>query len=181
MSWTEWKEKLRAAFADRIKFPVRMTKMLARTKQSDEKMAQYFYDKMALITPSDLEEKKSVQCIAYGIKDEAIKAAIRVADLNTTEILRSFLSKYDADYIQRQFEEDRTSRKTDHRKYEGRKRHKDYKPYSKWGPSKYAKGGKQEKQENHDHRSGPTTQQKDKKEKFQGDCFTCGGKGHYAR
>jgi hypothetical protein len=150
-TWTEWKEKILQTFADQVEFPVRMARMMERTKKADEKMSQYYFDKVALLTPCELNEKQAVQCVVYGINNEHIKAAIRVANINTLENLRSFLAKYDEDSISAEVEKEEQQESSG-----------------------------EEDSEVTDEHENPEEQDYERSFR-KGECFSCGETGHYER
>ena len=79
-----------------MEYPVRLENMLARKKKNHESLVDYFYDKMALLTPCKLDEKKMVECIMGGISDTSIKLWVLVSKIERTTALRNYFDKCDA-------------------------------------------------------------------------------------
>lgn len=75
--------------------PVRLTTMLERTKRREEDMATYYFEKIGLVSACNITGRDAVECVSYGIKDDAIQAGIRAADFTSLEDLRGFLARYD--------------------------------------------------------------------------------------
>ena len=63
---------------------------LRRTKIPNESMMMYFLYKSALLTPCGQEPKHAVQCIVGGIKNESIKASLRMANFQDAVIAKIF-------------------------------------------------------------------------------------------
>ena len=95
LSWNEWQTQLLAYFERSEELPNRLSEMLERTKRPNETMSTYFMEKLTLVSACNLKDKEAVECIAHGIKDDAIQAGIRAANFNNLEGLRIFLAKYD--------------------------------------------------------------------------------------
>ena len=163
LKWHEWKEKLTLAFADRIELPDRLTKMLARTKSYDEDMAQYYFDKLALVSACGLKGKEAVQCIIHGIKDYSIQAAVRVTNLQSAEELRAFLAKYDSG----------PKEGFNHRRNNNFRHHRQ-KPYDR---RNQAKGNDKASESSTSNRDGNDKQRLKREER----CYKCKEKGHFAR
>ena len=95
LSWNEWQTQLLAYFKRSKGLPNRLSEMLERTKRSNETMWAYFFLKLTLVYACNLKDKEVVECIVYGIKDDAIQAGICATNFDNSEGLRIFLAKYD--------------------------------------------------------------------------------------
>ena len=159
LSWEQWKNSITNAFKDRTELPVRLTKMLARKKEPAENMGDYFYDKAALVTACGFKGSDAVQCIAAGIYDDAIQAAIKLSAFQSPDELRTYLASYDTPRLS-----ERNKERVEYKKPFKSRQHRSHSHH-------------REKTENHRNFSKSEL----KKAGKDGGCFKCGERGHYAR
>lgn len=91
-SWEEWKVKLTSAFPPTQDFFQALNEMLARKKLPKETFAQYYYEKLALVTTCDFDGIKAVSCIIGGIEDAVVANAAKAGRHQTPESLFQYLS-----------------------------------------------------------------------------------------
>lgn len=139
---------------------------MQRIKGPYESIGTYFYDKLALLNPCNPDEKKKVQCIAAGKKDPAIKAAFRVARINTVAELRAFLFTYDQDVVEKQDLPNRIPPRYPRNNQQGEYR----------GKMQYRQDQRVEKRES----TSAPYMKKEGKDKSHIQCYSCRRSDHYS-
>lgn len=92
LTWAQWKEELIRAFPCSIDYPEYLRDMLARKKSFNESMAQYFYQKNAMLTKLEITAEKAVACIIDGLPMH-MKAPARAGNYKTSsELYSNFLA-----------------------------------------------------------------------------------------
>lgn len=90
-SWQEWKEKLRAAFPEKINYSASLEAMIRRVQMPGESVVKYYYDKLGLLELCEIYDDKAVSCIISGLRDNHIKMTTTVANFETPENLLTYL------------------------------------------------------------------------------------------
>lgn len=90
-SWDEWQSKLKKAFPSEENYARLLEEMLNRTSRNDEHMREYFYDKLGLLTRCEIQSRKAVDCIVYGITDKSVRNGAQALNCTEPEDLLHFL------------------------------------------------------------------------------------------
>lgn len=90
-TWDEWQAKLRKAFPSEENYGRLLEEMLNRTSRHDESLREYFFDKLCLLNRCEIEGKKAVDCIVYGIMDRSIRNGAQALNSSEPEDLLNFL------------------------------------------------------------------------------------------
>lgn len=74
-TWSEWQEKLTAAFPCEQNYGQILEEMLRRKTKFGEPVENYYYEKLALLNQCDINGKRAVDCIIHGITDRMVKSS----------------------------------------------------------------------------------------------------------
>ncbi|XP_018319869.1 uncharacterized protein LOC108733273 isoform X1 [Agrilus planipennis] len=92
-SWNEWKELIKRTFPDHHDFSSTLKKLVARVKQRNETMTQYYFGKMDLLHACKIDGKDAVSCLIDGINDRTLQNSAKAGRYDTPERLyEEFLS-----------------------------------------------------------------------------------------
>lgn len=91
-SWKKWQSKMKKAFPSEENFGKLLEEMLGRKSRSDETLRDYFYDKLALLSRCDIEGRKAVDCIIYGIDDASVRNGAQALKCRQPEDLLNYLA-----------------------------------------------------------------------------------------
>ncbi|XP_065223891.1 uncharacterized protein LOC135848043 isoform X2 [Planococcus citri] len=92
-SWEEWKELLSDAFQSNKGRYQRMVELMARKKKSNEKFADYYYDKMILLVAAKIpDEVDQVDFLIGGIPDKTTRNSAKQGRYRTPLELLKYLS-----------------------------------------------------------------------------------------
>ncbi|KOB73763.1 Exocyst complex component 6B, partial [Operophtera brumata] len=82
LSWHKWQKKLEAAFPLKENYGKLLFDMLSKTAKIGDSLDDYYCDKIALLNKCSIRGERAVECIIFGIEDEAVrtKAEAEVAD-----------------------------------------------------------------------------------------------------
>lgn len=169
-TWDEWKKELREDFADHVEFPVRLSRMLQTEKKPDEEYIKYYFDNMSLLTPCGFDEQKSVQCIAFGVKNDSIRAAIRAANIKSTSAMKAFLMICDEGAG-----EVLDTEKNQQKHFHGKRRFGG-KPYQQ-----DKKHDQENKADNHEQFAKKEPRDRKQNNSNSKKCYICDKEGHFAR
>lgn len=91
-NWKDWQVKLKRAFPSEQNYGRLLEEMLARKTRSNESLTEYFYDKLILIHRCEINGKRAVDCLTYGIYDKSIRNGAQALNCSEPEDLLHFLS-----------------------------------------------------------------------------------------
>lgn len=92
-TWEEWKRLIIKSFPDHSDYATLLHTMLSRTKQPDETMTTYYFEKMELLRGCEIIGKNAVSCLIAGLPEKNIQNAARAGRHDTPESLyEEFLS-----------------------------------------------------------------------------------------
>lgn len=91
-TWQEWQCKIKRAFPSDENHGKMLEEMLARKTRTDESLRDYFYDKLSLLSRCEISGKKAVDCLVYGITDNAIRNGAQAMKCTEPEDLLNYLA-----------------------------------------------------------------------------------------
>lgn len=92
LSWSDWKQELLKAFPCNVDYAEALREMLTRKKHINESMAQYYYQKIAMLSKLDISGDKAVACVIDGLPIY-LKAPARAGNYKTvTDLYSNFLA-----------------------------------------------------------------------------------------
>lgn len=86
-SWSEWKQLIAKTFPDHVDYAMMLRKMLQRTKQRNESMTTYYFNKMESLRTCQISGRNAVSCLIDGITNSTIQNAARAGRYVTPEAL----------------------------------------------------------------------------------------------
>ncbi|KAH9632448.1 hypothetical protein HF086_014532 [Spodoptera exigua] len=100
-SWSEWQDKLIAAFPYEQNYGQSLEDMLRRKSRPNEPIEVYFYEKIALLNQCDIDGKRAVDCVIHGLSDKTLKtSALALRCLHTDQLLQFLMSNKDSGHSQ---------------------------------------------------------------------------------
>lgn len=92
LTWDQWKQELLKAFPCTLDYAEFLRDMLARRKIQNESMAQYYFQKNAMLTKLEIAGEKAVACIIDGLPS-FLKAPARAGNYKApSELYSCFLA-----------------------------------------------------------------------------------------
>lgn len=92
-SWQEWRTKLIESFPSSGDYAELLTEMLSRRVKYNESLELYYYDKINLLNRCEIEGKRAVDCLLYGIDDRSLRLGAKAVKCQKPEqVLEYFLS-----------------------------------------------------------------------------------------
>lgn len=90
-TWSEWQEKLLAAFPSEENYGQMLSDMLAKRARFNDSLEEYYYEKLSLINRCAITGKRAVECILHGIDDRSVRLGAEAAQFDDPNRLLSYL------------------------------------------------------------------------------------------
>lgn len=92
-SWPEWKIKLEEMFPSSDDYAELLTEMLSKRAKFNDSLEHYFYEKINLLNRCEIQGKRAVDCLLYGIEDRSLRLGAKAAKCQEPEqVLKYFQS-----------------------------------------------------------------------------------------
>ncbi|XP_037302792.1 uncharacterized protein LOC119193291 [Manduca sexta] len=92
-SWPEWKVKLTESFPSSDDYAELLTEILGKKAKYNDSLELYYYEKINLLNRCEINGKRAVDCILYGIEDRSLRLGAKATKCEEPEqILKYFQS-----------------------------------------------------------------------------------------
>lgn len=83
--WSEWKDKLKQSFPSSEDYAELLTEMLSKRVKFNDSLEHYYYEKINLLNRCEIQGKRAVDCLLYGIEDRSLRLGAKAAKCQEPE------------------------------------------------------------------------------------------------